>query len=32
MAASVLIVAPIIVIFLFGQRYFIKSIVLTGLK
>jgi ABC-type glycerol-3-phosphate transport system permease component len=32
MAASVLIVAPIIIIFLFGQRYFIKSIVLTGLK
>ncbi len=32
MAASVVIVAPIIVIFLFGQRYFIRSIVLTGLK
>jgi ABC-type glycerol-3-phosphate transport system permease component len=32
MAASVAIVAPIIVIFLFGQRYFIRSIVLTGLK
>jgi ABC-type glycerol-3-phosphate transport system permease component len=32
MAASVMIVAPIILIFLFGQRYFIKSIVLTGLK
>lgn len=32
MAASVVIVAPIVAIFLFGQRYFIKSIVLTGLK
>jgi multiple sugar transport system permease protein len=32
MAASVLIVAPVIAIFLVGQRYFIRSIVLTGLK
>ncbi len=32
MAAATTIVMPIIVIFLFGQRYFIKSIVLTGLK
>jgi ABC-type glycerol-3-phosphate transport system permease component len=32
MAASVVIVAPIIVIFLFGQLYFLRSIVLTGLK
>jgi multiple sugar transport system permease protein len=32
MAAATVIVLPIIVIFLFGQRYFIRSIVLTGLK
>jgi ABC-type glycerol-3-phosphate transport system permease component len=32
MAAATVIVAPIIVIFLFGQRYFVRSIVLTGLK
>ncbi|HEV8633964.1 MAG TPA: carbohydrate ABC transporter permease [Chloroflexota bacterium] len=32
MAAATVIVTPIIVIFLFGQRYFIRSIVLTGLK
>jgi multiple sugar transport system permease protein len=32
MAASVLILLPVIVIFLFGQTYFIRSIVLSGLK
>lgn len=32
MAASVVIVMPMVVIFLIGQRYFIGSIVLTGLK
>jgi len=32
MAAATTIVLPIIVIFLFGQRYFVRSIVLTGLK
>jgi multiple sugar transport system permease protein len=32
MAAATTIVLPIVIIFLFGQRYFIKSIVLTGLK
>jgi ABC-type glycerol-3-phosphate transport system permease component len=32
MAAATTIVIPILVIFLFGQRYFIKSIILNGLK
>ena len=32
MAAATTIVLPIVVIFLFGQRYFVRSIVLTGLK
>lgn len=32
MAASVVVVMPVVVIFLIGQRYFIGSIVLTGLK
>lgn len=32
MAASVVIVMPVVIIFLFGQRYFIGSIVLSGLK
>ena len=32
MAAATLMTMPIILIFLFGQQYFIKSIVLTGLK
>ena len=32
MAASVLVLFPIIFIFLFGQQYFIRSVVLSGLK
>jgi multiple sugar transport system permease protein len=32
MAASVLILLPVIIIFLFGQTYFIRSVVLSGLK
>jgi len=32
MAASVLILLPVILIFLFGQTYFIRSVVLSGLK
>lgn len=31
-AAATLMIVPIIFIFLFGQQYFIKSVVLTGLK
>jgi multiple sugar transport system permease protein len=32
MANTVVILIPVIIVFLLGQRYFIKSIVLTGLK
>jgi len=32
MAASSAVVAPIIVLFFFGQRYFIEGITLTGIK
>jgi len=32
MAASMLHIAPVVIIFLIGQRYFIKGIVMTGLK
>jgi len=32
MAASVLHITPVVIIFLIGQRYFIKGIVMTGLK
>jgi multiple sugar transport system permease protein len=32
MAASVMIMAPVIVVFLLGQRYFIEGIVLSGMK
>jgi multiple sugar transport system permease protein len=32
MAASLLHIAPVVIIFLIGQRYFIKGIVMTGLK
>ena len=32
MAASLLVMLPLIVLFLVGQRYFIKGIVMTGLK
>ena len=32
MAASLIHIAPVVVIFLIGQRYFIKGIVMTGMK
>jgi multiple sugar transport system permease protein len=32
MAASVLIILPVLLVFLFGQQYFIRSVVLSGLK
>jgi len=32
MAASVLIIFPVLLVFLFGQQYFIRSVVLSGLK
>jgi len=32
MAAATMIVLPILIIFLFGQQYFIRSVVLSGLK
>jgi multiple sugar transport system permease protein len=32
MAASMAMVAPIIVLFFLGQRYFIEGITLTGIK
>ena len=32
MAAAMMILVPIMVIFLFGQQYFIRSVVLSGLK
>lgn len=32
MAASLMVMLPLIVIFLVGQRYFVKGIVMTGLK
>jgi multiple sugar transport system permease protein len=32
MAASVMVLMPTLVIFLFGQQYFIRSVVLSGLK
>lgn len=32
MAASVLVMIPLLLIFLFSQRYFVKGIVMTGLK
>ena len=32
MAASLLHITPVVIIFLIGQRYFIKGIVMTGLK
>ncbi len=32
MAASVVALAPIVVVFFFAQRYFIAGITLTGLK
>ena len=32
MAGSVLVTLPLIVMFLFGQRYFVKGMALSGLK
>lgn len=32
MAASTMVAAPMIVLFLVAQRYFVQGIVLTGLK
>ncbi|MBU0606323.1 MAG: carbohydrate ABC transporter permease [Armatimonadetes bacterium] len=32
MAASVMVMAPVIVVFILGQRYFVKGIVLSGMK
>ncbi|HMS57170.1 MAG TPA: carbohydrate ABC transporter permease [Fimbriimonadaceae bacterium] len=32
MAGSVLVMLPLIVIFIFGQRYFVKGITMTGIK
>lgn len=32
MAASLMVMAPVIIVFLIGQRYFVKGIVLSGLK
>jgi multiple sugar transport system permease protein len=32
MAAATVVVLPVIVLFLFGQRYFVESIATTGMK
>jgi multiple sugar transport system permease protein len=32
MAASLMVMAPVVVVFLLGQRYFVKGIVLSGMK
>jgi len=32
MAASVMVMGPVIIVFLLGQRYFVKGIVVSGLK
>jgi len=32
MAASVIVMAPVIIVFLLGQRYFVRGIVLSGMK
>ncbi|MBC7289550.1 MAG: carbohydrate ABC transporter permease [Armatimonadetes bacterium] len=32
MAASVLVMGPVIVVFLIGQRYFVQGILLSGVK
>lgn len=32
MAGSVMVMAPLLIIFIFSQRYFVKGIVMTGLK
>jgi len=32
MAASMIVLAPVIVIYIFNQRFFTKGIVMTGMK
>jgi multiple sugar transport system permease protein len=32
MAASLMVLLPVLVVFLLGQRYFVRGIVLSGLK
>ena len=32
MAGSVIVMIPIMILFLLGQRYFVKGIVMTGIK
>ncbi len=32
MAASVIVMAPVLVVFLLGQRYFVRGIALSGMK
>jgi multiple sugar transport system permease protein len=32
MAASLMVMAPVVIVFLLGQRYFVKGIVLSGMK
>jgi multiple sugar transport system permease protein len=32
MAASVIVMAPVLVVFIAGQRYFVRGIILSGLK
>ena len=32
MAASLMVMVPVLVVFMLGQRYFVKGIVLSGLK
>ena len=32
MAASLIVIVPPVVVFLFGQRYFVEGVTLTGIK
>jgi multiple sugar transport system permease protein len=32
MAASVMAMVPVILVFIFGQRYFVQGVVLSGMK
>jgi multiple sugar transport system permease protein len=32
MAASTAVIIPVVILFLFAQRYFVRGIVMTGLK
>ena len=32
MAASLMVMVPVLMVFMLGQRYFVKGIVLSGLK